>query len=66
MVGQTQLDKLIANERKGKNMEKSLKKNYMKPEIFSYEKEELADLIEAGACSSFTCHCHSGTNNTGR
>lgn len=43
-----------------------VKRIYTQPEICSYKQDELAALIEAGACSTFVCHCHYGGANTGR
>lgn len=43
-----------------------MKKIYSTPFIQTLSQSELEDLIQAGACSSnFTCHCHSGSNNSG-
>lgn len=39
---------------------------YSKPEIVTFNKEELANYIMAAACSNgFTCGCNSGNNNMG-
>lgn len=39
---------------------------YTKPEIVTFDKDELANFIMAAACSNgFTCGCNSGNNNMG-
>ncbi len=39
---------------------------YNKPEMVTFNKEELANYIMAAACSNgFTCGCNSGNNNMG-
>lgn len=42
-----------------------MKNKYCRPEVNTYNNNELEELIQAGACSSgYSCHCHSGSNNT--
>ncbi|WP_275540584.1 hypothetical protein [Vallitalea guaymasensis] len=42
-----------------------MKKTYQSPIVETYTQEELAHLIESGACSGgYTCHWHSGSSNT--
>ena len=40
-------------------------KKYIKPEMESFSKKELNELINVGACSgnSYSCGCHSGTTD---
>lgn len=43
------------------------KKAYMQPEMATYSQEELADMIESGACSAgYYCMCHNGQTNANR
>lgn len=40
---------------------------YVKPQIESFSKAELSELIDVGACSAtnpFSCGCHAGSTNT--
>lgn len=44
-----------------------MKKQYVSPSVETYNQNELAKLIESGACSSgYTCHCHNGGTNSAR
>lgn len=44
-----------------------IKKTYITPEITVYNKEELLEIIEAGACSSgYSCFCHNGGTNANK
>lgn len=40
-------------------------KKYITPEIESFSKNELAEMVEVGACSEYSCGCHSGNTNSG-
>jgi hypothetical protein len=43
-----------------------VKKIYRKPEVDSFDKENLSRYILAAACSNgYTCGCNSGSNNMG-
>lgn len=50
-----------------KGVIKMTKKTYTQPEMATYSQEELADMIESGACSKgYSCMCHNGDTNANR